>query len=52
MREENYWFFRVINNLLSEIRLVVEDQCDVILPRNIFSGDDYLRPRGRYGGHH
>ena len=40
MGEENYWLFRVIDKLVGEVRLVVENQCDVILTGNIFGGDD------------
>ena len=33
MGQQDYWFFCVIDNLVSQVRLIVENQCYIILTR-------------------
>jgi hypothetical protein len=40
MSEKQDWFFGMINDSVGEVRLVIQDQRNVILARNIFGGDD------------
>ena len=40
MSEQDDWLFRMIYNFVGEVRLVVKNQRDVILARNIFSSND------------
>src|SRR2546423_1039442 len=40
MSEQNDWLFRMIDDLVGEIRLVVENQRDIVLARNIFGSND------------
>ncbi len=44
MSQQHDWLFRVINAVLGEVRLVVEDQRDIVLPKlqiaDVLRGDD------------
>src|SRR5437870_12738305 len=40
MSEQNDWLFRMIDNFVGEIRLVVEDQRDIVFTRDIFGSND------------
>ena len=40
MRQQHDRFFRMIDDFVGEIRLIVEDQRDVVFAGNVFGGDD------------
>src|SRR2546430_13261614 len=40
MREQNDWLFRMVNSFVGEIRLIVENQSDVVLARNVSGRND------------
>src|ERR1043166_6557061 len=40
MREQKDWLFRMIHNFVGQVRLIVENQCDIVLARDIFGRND------------